>query len=107
MTVEDGSGESNDTDRITVTIEVKDLDEEPVIDGEANIDYFENGTGPVATLAANDPEGVTPIYWSILPDDAEDGDLPGGDGIDDTGSLDVAEDGASFRVKDGVLKFQE
>ena len=33
VTVKDGSGESNDTDRITVNIQVKALDEKPVITG--------------------------------------------------------------------------
>ena len=33
VTVEDGSRETNDTDRITVTIQVKDLDEKPEITG--------------------------------------------------------------------------
>ena len=32
--------------------------------------YAENGTGPVATFAATDPEGVSPIVWSLL-DDAD------------------------------------
>ena len=37
VTVEDGSGESNDTDRITVTIQVKGPGREAeVIQGEAN-----------------------------------------------------------------------
>ena len=35
VTVEDGSGESNATDSITVTIRVKDLDEKPKIQGES------------------------------------------------------------------------
>ena len=33
VTVKDGSGESNDSAQITVTIQVKDLDEKPVITG--------------------------------------------------------------------------
>ena len=44
----------------------------------SNIPYQENGTGPVTTLTATDPEGGT-IYWSLLeetlatkPRDAED-----------------------------------
>ena len=27
--------------------------------------YAENGTGPVATFTASDPEGATPIIWSL------------------------------------------
>ena len=30
--------------------------------------HQENSDEPVVTLAANDPEGVTPIYWDILTD---------------------------------------
>ena len=30
--------------------------------------YAENGTGPVATFTATDPEDVTPIVWSLLAD---------------------------------------
>ena len=33
----------------------------------SNIPYQENGTGPVTTLTATDPEGGT-IYWSLLDD---------------------------------------
>ena len=29
------------------------------------IEYAENGEGPVATFTATDPEGVTPIAWSV------------------------------------------
>ena len=32
----------------------------------SNIPYQENGTGPVTTFTATDPEGGT-IYWSVLP----------------------------------------
>ena len=42
--------------------------------------YAENGTGPVATFAATDPEGVTPIVWSLLTDATNEqnlGHLPG------------------------------
>ena len=31
--------------------------------------YAENGTDPVVTFTANDPEGVTPIVWSVLTDE--------------------------------------
>ena len=32
--------------------------------------YAENGTDPVVTFTANDPEDVTPIVWSIFGVDA-------------------------------------
>ena len=34
----------------------------------ATISYAENGEGPVATFTAEDPEGVTPIKWSLATD---------------------------------------
>ena len=37
--------------------------------------YAENGTEPVATFTATDPEGVTPIVWSLLTDASEDQNL--------------------------------
>ena len=60
VTVDDGSGESNATDRITVTIEVKDLDEKPVlmasagglaITGPRSESVDEGHTGTVATYS--------------------------------------------------------
>ena len=51
VTVKDGSGESNDTDTINVTIQVKDLDEHPVITGDGNVQHDENDTGTVLTLS--------------------------------------------------------
>ena len=33
---------------------------------DAAIEYAENGTDPVATYTATDPEGRT-VYWSLLP----------------------------------------
>ena len=100
VTVEDGSGESNDTDSITVTIQVKGLDEKPEIQGEANPEYEEKGTGPVVTLSGSDPERVTPIVWSLpavgTDPDGTDGDL----GIDDV------QDNGEFKINTaGELSF--
>ena len=76
--------------------------------------YAENGTGPVANFAARDPEGVTPIVWSLLTDHAGlqdlgifiDGD---GDGIDDAEDDVEAGDVAGFDdleiSQSGVLTF--
>ena len=108
VTVEDGSGESNDTDRITVTIQVKNLDEKPEIGGKENIDHEENDTGPVVTLTADDPEDVTPIYWSFLTTDVV-ADLPGGETgptADDIELGDIEHRGF-FKVEGGVLSFKE
>ena len=33
---------------------------------EQSFTYAENGDGPVATFTASDPEGVSPIVWSLL-----------------------------------------
>ena len=78
LTANDGTGEANGTARITVNIRVTDLDERPTITdrgdskaiGEQTTEYVENGTGPVIRLMATDPEGVTPIVWSLLEDAA-------------------------------------
>ena len=64
--------------------------------------HEENNGEPVVTLTADDPEGVTPIYWDILEADIV-ADLPGG-GADDIDGDDIA-DFASFSVADGVLSF--
>ena len=71
--------------------------------------YAENGTGPVLTLSASDPEGVGPIVWSILQDEGGVQDLgivqAPEDAPDDVADTDVA-DRASFGIKDGVLTFK-
>ena len=120
VTVQDGSGKPNDTDRITVTIQVKDLDEKPEIAGMNNEMHNENDEGAVVTLAAGDPEGVSPIYWDFLEDATGLQDLPGGvvdgtpteaagvgDGTaDDIAAADVVDFG-DFTIDGGVLKFND
>ncbi|MCY4583922.1 MAG: cadherin-like beta sandwich domain-containing protein, partial [Chloroflexi bacterium] len=57
---------------LTITREpstVTDVDEDPVLNGKATVSYPENGTGPVATYAATDPQGGL-ITWSLTGDDA-------------------------------------
>ena len=116
LTANDGTGESNGTASITVTINVTDLDERPTITdrgdltavGEQTVEYVENDTGPVIRLMATDPEGVSPIVWSLL--EAEDGiqdlgifeDPPA---ADDVGTADVADFGDFAISQDGVLTF--
>ena len=51
------------SDTITVTINVTNVNEAPVVVGQV-IGYNENGTGPVATYAATDPEGHE-ITWEL------------------------------------------
>ena len=84
------------TDRM-VTVTVMNVNEAPVISGDDERNYAENGSGPVFTFTATDPEGDTPIAWSVLGNtavttdiegindaDREDGDLFG---IDSKGAL--------------------
>ena len=106
VTVRDGSGESNDTDTINVTVQVKDLDEHPVITGDGNEQHNENDTGTVLTLVANDPEGVTPIHWEFVTEEIT-ADLPGGNEGPDANDIAAGEweDYASFDIENGVLTF--
>ena len=84
MTVQ--SGASNATATIRVTIYVIDVDEdltiknraEPTVESPQTVDYPENGTGSVATFTASDPEGASPIVWSLGGDDAGDFTINGG-----------------------------
>ena len=70
---------------VTVAITVTDVDEPPVLDvkflvisGTAAVDgYAENGTGPVATYTAPDPEGGS-VGWSLEGVDAGDFTIEGG-----------------------------
>ena len=64
------------SDSATVTITVTDVDEGPVVSGNAAIDYAENGAGMVAVYAAADPENGD-IAWSLSGDDADDFEISG------------------------------
>ena len=68
VTATDGSG-ANDTQMVTIT--VTDVDEQPVVAGDATSDYPEKGEAAVAAYTGTDPEGVT-VTWSLSGDDAED-----------------------------------
>ena len=61
----------------TVTITVTNVDEGFEVSGPAAVDYAENGTGPVATYTATDPESAT-ITWTMEGDDAALFDLSSG-----------------------------
>ena len=78
MKANDGNG---GTDTIDVTITVTDVNEAPEMTGQASINYAENGTEPVHTYAANDPESNS-ITWSV------------------TGA-----DSSAFSIGDGALTF--
>ena len=58
-------------DSITVTVGLIDVNEAPVITGEAGREFRENGTGAVATYSAKDPEGDD-ITWSVGGTDGDD-----------------------------------
>ena len=75
LTAEDSFG---DTDSIAVTIMVTDMDEDPVIAGDDTIEYAENGTSPVATFTAMDPEQTAIVSWSLDGTDAGVFDIEGG-----------------------------
>ena len=65
---------------------------------DASNTYQENGTGPVTTFTATDPEGGT-IYWSLLPEDTNVGAIEGVDADDDADADDFSISAA------GVLTF--
>ena len=69
VTVVASDGTYSDTQDVAVT--VTDVDEAPVITGDVASNYAENGTGPVDTYSATDPESAT-IIWSLEGDDAAD-----------------------------------
>ena len=99
-------------------IHVTDLDEAPeIMDradrmaiGEQSVTYKEDDDKWVLRLSAADPEGVTPIVWSILDDASETQNLgivqAPIDAPDDVVNEDVA-DNARFDIKDGELTFKK
>ena len=105
LTANDGSGASNESARITVTIHVTDFDEEPKIKDRADstaqgmrtADYAENSTGPVARFTASDPEGATPSFWSLT-SEAVAGEVMEPDDIEDRALFEIDQDGVlSFK----------
>ena len=74
VTASDSGGLS---DSIDVTVTVTDVNEAPVITGDAALNYAENGTAAVATYSATDPESAT-ITWSLEGDDAADFEISAG-----------------------------
>ena len=75
VSADDGHG---GTDRVTVRVELQDVDEVPLVSGVARIDFAENGTGRVARYTADDPEEVT-LTWSLAGADAGDFAIADGD----------------------------
>ena len=70
VTVSDGADQNGDDDNdmvddtITVTVNVINVNEAPVITGETEREFRENGTSSVATYSARDPEGDS-VTWSV------------------------------------------
>ncbi len=62
---------------IDLTITVTGVNEAPMVSGDATPDYEENGTGPVATYTATDPENDM-ITWSLSGADMGDFTIEGG-----------------------------
>ena len=96
VTARDPEGLSSSVD---VTIEVTDVDEGPEISGPDSEMYAENGTGPVATYTAVDPEGKA-VTWSVA---AAGTDFSAVDGIDAADATDAAH--LEIDAKTGVLTF--
>ncbi len=81
--VRDNRDASGTTDTATdatidVTINVQSVNEPPVLTGTTTVDYPENGTNPVATYNATDPEGHTPIIWGLSGTDEGSFSISGG-----------------------------
>ena len=75
---------SDESDSITVTINVTNVEEAPtlskralVISGRSNVDHPENDRSTVATYTAAGPQ-ATRVSWSLLGDDAGDFSISGG-----------------------------
>ena len=78
-----------------VMVTVTDTPEGPTILGADSVSYAENGTSPVATFTATDPEGATSFTWSVLADDATFATIEGVAEADaaDADHFDISEDG--------------
>ena len=66
---DDGTADTVVDDTITVTVEVADVDEAPVVTGPAGPSLSESGAVSVGTYSAADPEGSA-VTWGLSGDDA-------------------------------------
>ena len=81
-----------------VKVTVGGVDEAPDVSGPSTRNFPENGKDAVATFTAKDPEGKTPITWSL----ATAAQVGAEDDLADADNADAA----SFEIdEDGVLKF--
>ena len=67
VTIEASDG-TNDA-VMNVTVEVQDVDEDPVVTGDTGPSVVEGGTGTIASYTADDPEGETPTWEDPTGDD--------------------------------------
>ena len=88
-----------DTGEQMVRVTVGNVDEGPDVSGLSTRNFAENGEDAVAMFTATDPEGATPITWSVA--DAD--DVNNVEGIDTADAAD-AED-FTIDPEDGMLKF--
>ncbi len=95
------------TDRM-VWIRVNDVNEGPTVTGHSTISYAENGTDPVATFEATDPEGMAIYSWGVVADDAS-FPIDANFNTVTTDADDIVEtdaaDAEHFTLMDGVLRF--
>ena len=63
---------------LDVAVTVTNANDPPTVTGPTSIAYLENGTDPVATYRATDPEGTT-IFWSLLGPDQNDFSITNGE----------------------------
>ena len=66
-----GAADTAPDDTITVTIDVEDVNEPPMLSGPASVDHEENGSVSVATYTATDPEKAR-LAWSLSGNDSGD-----------------------------------
>ena len=81
--------------RLDVTVTVTGVNEPPRLSGRTAVPYPENGTGPVATYAHNDPDQPPTITWSLAGPDARHFDFD-----DDSGELTFRETPDHERARD-------
>ena len=74
----DGNADTVTDDTIDVTINVQAVNESPVLTGTSTFDYLENGSDPVGTFTATDPEGEATIVWGLSGDDEDDFSISSG-----------------------------
>ena len=65
------ASDGNSSGTLAVQVTVTNVNEGPVVTGDATISYAENGTVTIAAYSATDPESES-VTWTLTGDDAED-----------------------------------